>query len=83
MKYMILNAKKCELFKKAMAQTGWEITHQDVGQTEILAYGYVIIWEKDDKKVMLNYEDRQGQERAGLEISINAGTEIDELVATL
>ena len=83
MKFLELQPHNCEPFKKTMAADGWEITHQDVGQTEILAYGYVIVWEKNDKKVMMNYEDRQGQVRANLEISANAGAEIDAMVAAL
>ena len=83
MKYIELQPQQCEPFKKTMANEGWEITHQDVGQTEILAYGYVITWQKDDQKVMMNYEDRQGQVRANLEISANAGADIDAMVAAL
>lgn len=83
MKFIELQPQHCEPFKKVMATEGWQITHQDVGQTEILAYGYVIVWQKDDKKVMMNYEDRQGQVRANLEISANAGSEIDTMVAAL
>lgn len=83
MKYISLDPKKSEPFKSKMAESGWPITHQDVGQTEILAYGYVIVWQKDDKKVMMNYEDRQGQVRVNLEVSANAGNEIQEMVDTL
>ena len=54
MKYISLDPKKSEPFKSKMAESGWPINHQDVGQTEILAYGYVIVWQKDDKKVNIN-----------------------------
>jgi|ACQI01.1.fsa_nt_gi hypothetical protein len=83
MRYFNLEPKKCDPFKAKMAESGWEITFQDVGQTEILAYGYVIVWETADKKVTMNYEDRQGQERANLEVSINAAAEVQEMVDSL
>lgn len=83
MKYIALEPHKSEPFKKKMTETGWPITHQDVGQTEILAYGYVIVWQKDDKKVMMNYEDRQGQVRVNLEVSVNAGEEIQTMVDSI
>ncbi len=83
MRYFNLDPKLCDPFKKKIAEAGWEITFQDVGQTEILAYGYIIVWENEGKKVTMNYEDRQGQERANLEVSINAGAEIEELVEAL
>ena len=83
MKYIALDPHKSEPFKKKMTETGWPITHQDVGQTEILAYGYVIVWQKDDKKVMMNYEDRQGQVRVNLEVSVNAGDEIQSMVDSI
>lgn len=69
MKHYVIAGNLCELFKKAMADKAWQITHQDVGQTELLAYGYVIAWQKDGNKVLLQYSDRQGQVRANLEIS--------------
>ena len=83
MKYIALQPSQCEPFKKTMSASGWGITHQDVGQTEILAYGYVIVWEKEDQKVMMNYEDRQGQVRANLEVSPKAGDEIQTMVDSL
>ncbi|WP_321325533.1 hypothetical protein [Thiomicrorhabdus sp.] len=69
MKHYEIAGKLCEPFKKAMADQAWQITHQDVGQTELLAYGYVIAWEKDGHKVLMQYSDRQGQVQANLEIS--------------
>ncbi len=83
MKYITLQPSQCEPFKKRMDESGWLITHQDVGQTEILAYGYVIIWEKDGHKVMMQYEDRQGQVRANLEVSPQAGDEIQAMVDSI
>lgn len=83
MRYFTLQENQCEPFKKKMAEAGWPITHQDVGQTEILAYGYVIIWQIEDKKVMLNYEDRQGQVRANLEVSSTAVKDMETLLADL
>jgi len=69
MKHFQSEGKFCEPFKKEMANQAWQITHQDVGQTELLAYGYVIAWQKENNKVLLNYSDRQGQVQANLEIS--------------
>lgn len=69
MKHFQIEGKFCEPFKKEMANQAWQITHQDVGQTELLAYGYVIAWQKENNKVLLNYSDRQGQVQANLEIS--------------
>ena len=69
MKHCEIAGNLCESFKKVMADQAWQITHQDVGQTELLAYGYVIAWEKDGNKVLLNYSDRQGQVQANLEMS--------------
>ncbi|GAB6069082.1 hypothetical protein JCM30760_01790 [Thiomicrorhabdus hydrogeniphila] len=69
MKHFQIEGKLCEPFKKEMANQAWQITHQDVGQTELLAYGYVIAWQKENNKVLLNYSDRQGQVQANLEIS--------------
>lgn len=83
MKYLNLQPKQSDAFKKSMQQAGWQITHQDVGQTEILAYGYVIIWQKDDTKVMLNYEDRQGQERVSLEASPAVADDIQVMINAL
>lgn len=83
MKYLSLEANKSEDFKKAMLAADWPITHQDVGQTEILAYGYVIIWQKDEQKVMLNYEDRQGKTRVSLEVSPTASNEVQGIIDSL
>lgn len=83
MKYLTLQPQQSEAFKKAMQAADWPITHQDVGQTEILAYGYVVVWQKDDNKVMLNYEDRQGQERVSLEVTPAIGDEIQGLINAL
>jgi len=76
MKHCEIAGNLCESFKKVMADQAWQITHQDVGQTELLAYGYVIAWEKDGNKVLLQYSDRQGQVQANLEISPSVYDEI-------
>ena len=76
MKHCEITGKLCEPFKKIMADQAWQITHQDVGQTELLAYGYVIAWEKDGDKVLLHYSDRQGQVQANLEMSPSVYDEI-------
>ncbi|BCN94432.1 hypothetical protein THMIRHAM_22170 [Thiomicrorhabdus immobilis] len=83
MKHLEIKASLCELFKKAMAQAGWHITHQDVGQTELLAYGYVIIWEKESHKVVLHYSDRQGIAQANIETSPQVEQEIKTIISTL
>ncbi|WP_040727251.1 hypothetical protein [Thiomicrorhabdus sp. Kp2] len=83
MKHYEIAGKLCEPFKKAVADQAWQITHQDVGQTELLAYGYVIAWEKDGNKVLLNYSDRQGQVQANLEISPAVYDEIMTIIDTL
>lgn len=83
MKHFEIKANLCELFKKAMAQEGWNITHQDVGQTELLAYGYVIIWEKEGNKVVLHYSDRQGIAQANIELSPPVEQFIKALISSL
>ena len=83
MKHYQIAGKLCEPFKKTMADQAWQITHQDVGQTELLAYGYVIAWEKDNNKVLLQYSDRQGQVQANLEISPTVYDEIKAIVDKL
>ncbi|HHS99607.1 MAG TPA: hypothetical protein ENK73_02005 [Thiomicrospira sp.] len=83
MKYCDIAGNLCEPFKKAMNDQAWQITHQDVGQTELLAYGYVIAWEKDGNKVLLQYSDRQGQVQANLEISPAVYDEIMTTIAEL
>jgi len=83
MKHFQIEGKLCEPFKKAMADQAWQITHQDVGQTELLAYGYVMIWQKDGNKVLLNYSDRQGQVQANLEISPIIYDEVMTMVQNL
>ena len=83
MKHREIAGKLCESFKKAMAEQAWQITHQDVGQTELLAYGYVIAWTKDDNKVLLHYSDRQGQVQANLEISPAVYDEINKMLDNL
>ncbi|WP_029408607.1 hypothetical protein [Thiomicrorhabdus sp. Milos-T2] len=80
MKHYEIADKDCEPFKKAMADQAWQITHQDVGQTELLAYGYVIAWEKEGHKVLMQYADRQGQVQANLEISPAV---YDEIITTV
>jgi len=83
MRYFDLDPKQCDNFRTKMAESGWLVTFQDVGQTEILAYGYVIVWETEGKKVTMNYEDRQGQERANLEVSLNAVTHVQGMIDSL
>jgi len=83
MKHYQIAGKLCEPFKKAMANQAWQITHQDVGQTELLAYGYVISWAKDGHKVLLQYSDRQGQVQANLEISPAVYNEIMTMIDNL
>jgi len=83
MKHYVIAGNLCELFKKAMANQAWVITHQDVGQTELLAYGYVIVWEKEGNKVLLHYSDRQGLVQANLEISPAVYDEIMAMVQNL
>jgi hypothetical protein len=77
MQYISLNPDLCDNLRDQMQQNGWQITHQDVGQTELCGYGYIIKWQKDDAKVILNYEDHQGKAQANLELSPSARAEID------
>ncbi|MBN2647380.1 MAG: hypothetical protein JXR44_06315 [Thiotrichales bacterium] len=81
MQYLSLDPSKCEPLRDYMAANGWEVTHQDVGQTELCGYGYVIRWQKAGLKVFLQYEDRQGKEMANLELSPDARAEIDAFIA--
>jgi len=83
MKHCEIKANLCELFKKAMQNNDWQITHQDVGQTELVGYGYVVIWEKNAAKVILHYADRQGIAQANLEMTENAFEEITTLIESL
>lgn len=78
MQYLPIDPAKCDGMRDYMQQNGWQITHQDVGQTELCGYGYVIKWEKDGDKVLLQYEDRQGQEQANLELSPSARLMIEQ-----
>ena len=81
MQYLSMDPAKCDALRTYMSNNGWEIKHQDVGQTELCGYGYLIHWVKDDQKVHLNYEDNQGKERANLEFSPAARAEIDGFLA--
>jgi len=83
MKHCEISAKVCEPFKKAMADQAWQITHQDVGQTELLAYGYVIAWAKEGNKVLMQYADRQGHIQANLEISPAVYNEVMAMIDEL
>lgn len=83
LKHLEIDASLCEAFKKMLQQTGWQITHQDVGQTELVGYGYVIAWEKGDAKVILHYSDRQGVAQANLEISENVFNSINVQIQAL
>lgn len=82
MQYLTLDPNLCDGLRDYMQQNGWNITHQDVGQTELCGYGYVIKWQKEDSKVMLQYEDRQGKAQANLELSPAARPEIDAYIAS-
>jgi len=81
MQYLQLEPSKCEDLRVFMSQNGWTIAHQDVGQTELCGYGYVIQWVKEDQKVNLHYEDHQGKEMANLELTPSARGEIDAFIA--
>lgn len=81
MQYLSMDPTKCDALRSYMSKNGWEIKHQDVGQTELCGYGYLIHWVKDDQKVHLHYEDHQGKEMANLEISPAARAEIDGFLA--
>lgn len=83
MKHIDIAGSLCERFKKSMADQAWQITHQDVGQTELLAYGYVITWEKDGNKVMMQYADRQGQVQAQIEVTPSVYDEVNTMVESL
>lgn len=83
MKHCEIAGNVCERFKKVMNEQAWQITHQDVGQTELLAYGYVIAWEKGGNKVLLHYSDRQGQVQANLEISPSAYDDVLSILSSL
>lgn len=77
MQYLTLDPNKCEPLRSYMSENGWEVTHQDVGQTELCGYGYVIQWQKDGHKVTMHYEDHQGKAQANLELPASARDEID------
>jgi len=81
MQYLSLDPAKCDALRNFMSDKGWTVAHQDVGQTELCGYGYVIHWVKDDQKVNLHYEDHQGKEMANLEVSPSARAEIDAFIA--
>lgn len=81
MQYLSLDPSKCEALRSYMDNNGWSIAHQDVGQTELCGYGYVIQWVKDEQKVNLHYEDHQGKEMANLEMTPTARAEIDAFIA--
>lgn len=83
MRYIDLDPTLCEPFKTEIVKHGWTLTHQDVGQTELIAYGYIMVWEKESDKVVMNFSDRQGVCRANLEVSVGAHDEIEQLVAAL
>jgi hypothetical protein len=78
-----INPVLCDALRRDMQQTGWELTHQDVGQTEMVGYGYVIIWKKADAKVVLNYNDRMGVAQAHLEVTKAAFAEIQARLALI
>lgn len=84
MHFLAIKGQQCDAFKQLMAESDWPITHQDVGQTELLAYGYVIVWQKSDaQKVILNYADRQGEVQAQLEVTTAAKSEVQDLLSKL
>ncbi|WP_319380634.1 hypothetical protein [Thiomicrorhabdus sp.] len=83
LQHIRLDPDLCEDLRRDLNAGGWLITHQDVGQTELVGYGYVIRWEKNGRKVILNYADRQGAAEANLEISQEALAEIQALIARL
>lgn len=84
MHFIAIQPEQCEAFQKAMNEAGWPVIHQDVGQTELLAYGYVIIWQKGGSdKVILNYSDRQGQAQAQLEASSGAKETVQQILSEL
>ncbi|WP_319558283.1 hypothetical protein [Thiomicrorhabdus sp.] len=69
LQHIRLDPALCEDLRQDLNADGWQIVHQDVGQTELVGYGYVIQWQKDGHKVVLHYADRQGQAEANLEVS--------------
>ncbi|BBP47095.1 hypothetical protein THMIRHAS_24680 [Thiosulfatimonas sediminis] len=81
MQYLSIDPEKCDGLRDFMQLKGWQLTHQDVGQTELCGYGYVIKWEKDGAKVLLQYEDRQGKAMANIELSPSARSDIDAYLA--
>lgn len=83
MKHLDIPASKCEAFKKVMHNASWVITHQDVGQTELVGYGYIVIWQKEEAKVILHYSDRQGIAQAKLEVTSNCSEEISHYINQL
>lgn len=80
MQYLNIDPIKCEPLRDYMSANGWEVAHQDVGQTELCGYGYVIQWKKGDYKVTMHYEDHQGKAQANLEVSAAARPEIDAFI---
>lgn len=78
-----INPAVCDALRRSMQQNGWELTHQDVGQTEMVGYGYVIIWKKANDKVVLNYNDRMGVAQAQLEVTQPAFAQIQAQIALL
>jgi len=83
LKHREINPKICDRFKQKMSEQGWQITHQDVGQTELVGYGYIIVWELDGNKVVLHYADRQGVAQANLEVSSTVFDAVQSLINKL
>ncbi|WP_127471686.1 hypothetical protein [Thiomicrorhabdus aquaedulcis] len=78
-----INPVVCDAFRREMQRANWELTHQDVGQTEMVGYGYVIIWKKIEDKVVLHYNDRMGVAQAQLEVTKPAFADVKAIVDAL
>lgn len=83
MRYQPFAAHACETLRSRLAELGWPVIHQDVGQTELVGYGYVIVWQKDDAKITLHYSDRQGVAQAQVEMNDPACSLLQPLLDSL
>ncbi|WP_178862647.1 hypothetical protein [Thiomicrorhabdus cannonii] len=83
MRYLPFSPKACDALRTKLAELGWPIVHQDVGQTELVGYGYVIVWQKEDAKITLHYNDRQGVAQAQVELNDPAWSVLQPVVEAL
>jgi len=80
-----------EDFKVSMAEAGWQLIHQDAGQTHLVGWGYVMTWSNPtqdvadvaSEQVTLRYTDQQGQAEAILEVTDAALTPVQNLLTRL